>query len=227
MLFYLICLLQQQVAAADSRSVNITEHDAQLAAAAATTNATCAALQSRIIADRPGLLKDISCHLLAKWESTKRSRGCECRLLQINATGAACPYDCTSSGVPACVEGAAKALGLSGLTAGEPVAVPQRLGKKNLEAFTCTYWSFTLDLGKVDSDADERARVQGRLKFAQLMKRLGDSVEPKVDEKIQAMKADMPPTFTFNQSLQNVSDGGPEAWAHVGQVKVDLKNVGR
>jgi len=188
--------------------------------ASITTAATCSTLQNRISIDINATkhLKNISCKLLAGFNETTRSRGCECRLLKEKATGGACPYDCTSSGVPGCVDGAAKELGLTGITPGEPVSVPTQVnarGRQNSEAFTCTYWKFTVDMGGVPtSEAEERARLSGRVKFMELMKKISGEVEPKVDKKLAAMEK--PAKFDFQQSLKGVSDGGAKAWGALG-----------
>lgn len=187
-----------------------------------TTQVTCAKLQTWIRAERHKELQDLACHLLAPSKNTKRARGCECRLLQKRATGGKCPYDCSSSGVPACVEGAARQLGLTGLTSGAPLGVPVRLGKANLEAFTCTYWSFAIDT-TLDG-MDERARVRGRMRYMDIIRRLRANADPVAEGKMEALKQEAP-TFDFEQSLQGVSDGGPHAWATVGMNKTIKKQL--
>jgi len=217
-----VLLLQCAAALSLARDVSVAVPNSTSASAVdEITAATCEQLQSRIQSEQQGHLKDLSCRLLGRWQSTKRSRGCECRLLQKKATGGACPFDCASSGVPACVDGAAKELGLTGLTPGEPVAVPQQLGKGSLEAFTCTYWHFMVNLGGAPTDEEDlRARMAGRLRFVEMMKTLGAEAEPVVEQKLAALNT--PAKFDFKQSLQGVSDGGPKAWARIGQNEVHM-----
>lgn len=206
-----------------SSAANITSNSSRNASAVGggnlgalkTTAATCASLQNRIHGDLGGAkLKDVSCTLLGH-SDTSRARACECRLLRTTATGGACPYDCASSGVPACVDGAAKDLGLTGLTSSTPLPVPMRTGFANLEAFTCTYWRWSLDPPQgPTSDDEERARLRGRKRFADMLKEAAASVEPAVESKMQKLIKQVPATFSFESSLENVSDGGPHAWAN-------------
>lgn len=173
---------------------------------------TCLALQSQMKADLHHL-KDISCRNMGV--PSGRSEGCECRLLKTKANGGACPYDCSGSGVPACVGGAAKELGLTGLTSGQPLPVAQRSGLAYLEAFTCTYWRWSIDYDDSDKEAELRASTAGRIRFMEFMKKTGAAVEPDVTQRMRTMDKLKPDMVDFISELRGVSDGGQQAWAEL------------
>mmetsp|Transcript_6684 Transcript_6684/g.16700 ORF Transcript_6684/g.16700 Transcript_6684/m.16700 type:complete len:343 (+) Transcript_6684:130-1158(+) len=84
-------------------------------------------------------------------------RGCTCILERHTATWLTCPFDCSDNGGPACVAGAARQLGLTGLTASRPQPPPLPLLADSLdeeeekedvrdpyaEETVCTYWQWT------------------------------------------------------------------------------------
>mmetsp|Transcript_114312 Transcript_114312/g.369605 ORF Transcript_114312/g.369605 Transcript_114312/m.369605 type:complete len:248 (-) Transcript_114312:82-825(-) len=60
-------------------------------------------------------------------------RGCTCILERHTATWLTCPFDCSDNGGPACVAGAARQLGMTGLTASRPLPPPLPLLSESLD----------------------------------------------------------------------------------------------
>jgi hypothetical protein len=84
-----------------------------------------------------------------------------------------------------------------------------------LEAFTCTYWRWSIDYDDSDKEAELRASTAGRIRFMEFMKKTGAAVEPDVTQRMRSMDKLKPDMVDFISELRGVSDGGQQAWAEL------------
>lgn len=171
----------------------------------------------------------VNCTVLTWIDSSPK--GCRCILERQTATWLTCPFDCSERGGPACVAGAARQLGMTGLTASRPQAPPtpllpsspeeeeaEQLKNPFTEETVCTYWQWTSWYDGPDSstpvaDEDnnktrdemkavlEAATAQGKEVVVQVVTNVTARAEQHGKDVLQALLLSAPPAFELPPSL--------------------------
>lgn len=159
---------------------------------------TCSVLQQYVAASEQGL-QYISCKFTQT--SPLAPPGCECDLQRTQA-GAACPYDCSSTGEPGCVNGAAKELGFTGLSVGV-TPIPSSDTAIYSELAKCTYWQWSSP-AKADivASGTVQANAAGNLAAFAAIQLMNVQAQQEGAAELQELLAGTPAPFTFSSSLQ-------------------------
>jgi len=171
----------------------------------------CQELEDRMHRDlNDGTIK-VTCTLLDP--PLEAPKGCECRLLRRSAVLLNCPYDCSEKGIPACVNGIASKLGMTGLTPSKAHVAWN--GFPHTEVTVCTYWQWTMATLDSEPESFASAVAKGEIRARDIihdaMMKAEDSTG-KVTEQLNAMT---PQPFTLPSTTSPLSNTGGHAGSDV------------
>jgi len=168
----------------------------------------CSELEERMHKDMDDRTIKVNCTLLEYL--AEAPKGCECRLLRRSAVLLDCPYDCSDKGIPACVNGVASKLGMTGLTPSKAHVAWN--GYPHFEVTVCTYWQWTMATLDSEPESFASAVAKGQLRARDIihdaMLKAEDS-SGKVTAQLNAMTPQpfiLPTTTRFPQNVTEHAD---------------------
>jgi len=165
----------------------------------------CSELQDRMYKDLVDPTVHINCTLLDP--AVEAPKGCECRLLRRSAVLLNCPYDCSDKGIPACVNGIASKLGMTGLTPSKAHVAWN--GFPHTEVTICTYWQWTMATLDSEPESFASAVAKGEIRARDIIHDAigkADRSSGKVTAQLNAMTPQPFTLPTTTRGHQSVSD---------------------